>query len=65
MQKYAVLGSHRCCGGTKHAANKYGMARANISTGMNEGVEIHCKAVKNQFLTVVGLLVELGTAFPK
>ena len=29
---------------------------------MNKGVEIDCKAVTTQVFTVVGLLVELGTA---
>ena len=46
-------------------ANKYETARAKMSTVMNEGVEIHCKAVTTQVFTVVGLLVELGTAVAK
>ena len=36
-----------------------------MSTVINEGVEIHCKAVINQVFTVVGLIVELGTAIEK
>ena len=36
-----------------------------MSTVMNEGVEIRCKAVMTQVFTVVGLLVELGTAIAK
>ena len=34
-----------------------------MSTAMNEGVDIHCKAVTTQVFTV--LLVELGTAISK
>ena len=37
------------------------MTRANMSTVMNEGVNIFCKAVTTQTFKVVGLLVELGT----
>ena len=36
-----------------------------MSTVMNEGAEIHCKAVTTQVFTVVGLLIELGTAIVK
>ena len=37
------------------------MTRGNISKFMNEGVNIICKAVTNQFFTVLGLIVELVT----
>ena len=36
-----------------------------MSMVMNEGVEIHFKAVMIQVFTVVGLIVELGTAIEK
>ena len=36
-----------------------------MSTLMNEGVEIHCKSVTAQVFTVVGLIVEIGTAIAK
>ena len=49
----------------KSNRKKYGTARANMSTVMNEGVDIHCKAVTTQLFTLVGLLVELGTAIEK
>ena len=39
------------------------MTRENISTVMNNGVEIHCKAVTTQVFTV--LLVELGKSIEK
>ena len=32
-----------------------------MSTVMNEGADIHCKAVTTQVFTIVDLLVELGT----
>ena len=36
-----------------------------MSTLMNKGVDIHCKAVMTQVFTVVALLVELGIAIAK
>ena len=51
--------------GTKQTANKYGTTRANMSTVMNEGVKVCCKATATNFFTVVGLLVELSTATSK
>ena len=36
-----------------------------MSTVMNKGVEIRCKAVTTHVFTVVGLLVELGTPVAK
>ena len=36
-----------------------------MSTVMNKGVDIHCKAVTTQVFTVVGLIVELGTDIEK
>ena len=49
----------------RNKANKYGTTRAKMSTVMNEGVDIRCKAVTNQVFAVVGLIVELGTAIVK
>ena len=42
---------------------KYETTRANISTVMDEGVDIHCKAFTIQVFTV--LIVELGTDISK
>ena len=36
-----------------------------MSTEMNNGVKIHCKAVMTQVFTVVGLIIELGKEFEK
>ena len=36
-----------------------------MSTFMNEGVKIRCKAITANFFTVVGLLVEPSTAIEK
>ena len=36
-----------------------------MSTVINKRVKIHCKAVTTQVFTLVGLLVELGTAIEK
>ena len=47
----------------KSNRKKHVTKRANISTVMNEGVEIHFKAVTNEVFIV--LLVELGTAIVK
>ena len=47
--------------GNKSNRKKYGTTRAKMSTVMNKGVKIHCKAVTTQVFTVVVLLVELGT----
>ena len=49
----------------KSNRNKYGTKRANISTVMNGGVEIHCKAVTTQVFTVLCLLGELGIDITK
>ena len=65
MQKYFGLVSHHCYRGTKKKANKYRTKRANMSTVMNKGVRIHCKAVTTQVFTVLGLLVELVTYIAK
>ena len=37
------------------------MTRKNMSNVVNKGVKIHCKAVRANFFTVMGLLVELIT----
>ena len=49
----------------KKTANKFRTTRENMSMMMNEGVDIHCKAVMNQVFLLVGLLVELGTCIEK
>ena len=36
-----------------------------MSTVMNEGVKMRCKAVTANLFTVVGLLVEISTAIEK
>ena len=61
MQKYSGLRSHHCYGGTNQIENKYGTTREKMSTSMNEGANIYCKAVTTQAFTVVCLLIELVT----
>ena len=63
MQQSDGIGSHRFYGGTNKTENKYGITRAKMSTVINEGVNIHCKAVTTQVSTF--LLVELGTDIEK
>ena len=48
---------------SKH--KKCGTKRSNMSTVMNEGVNIRFKSVITQVFTEVGLLVELGTSIEK
>ena len=36
-----------------------------MSTVMNKGVKIHCKAFTTKLFTVLGLLVEIGTSIEK
>ena len=64
MKTYG-LGSNHCYGGKNKTAKKYGMKIEKISTVMNQGVNIRFKAVTPNLFTVVGLLVELGTAIVK
>ena len=63
FQKYYGLVIHHSYEGTNQTENKYGTTRANMSTVINEGSEMHCKAVTTQVFTV--LLVELGTSIAK
>ena len=53
--------SHHCYGRMKQTANKYGTTRAKMSTVMNEGVKMRCKAVTTNFLKLLGLIIELRT----
>ena len=53
MQKSSGLCSHHCYVGTKKTEKKNGMTRTNMSMVMNEGVEIHGKAVTTKVFTVV------------
>ena len=41
---------------------KFGTTRANMSTAMNKGIEIRCKAVTHQAFIVTGLIFELSIA---
>ena len=50
--------SYHCYGGTNQQEKKNVTKRANMSMVMNEGVDIHCKGVMTQLITV--LIVELG-----
>ena len=45
--------------------NKYGTTRANMSTVMDEGVQMCCKSVTSNLFTVVCLLVEPITSIEK
>ena len=51
--------------GNKANSKKYGTTREKMPTVMNEGVRICCKTVTTKVITLVGLLVELGTALSK
>ena len=63
MQEDAVLVSHNFFGEKNQAENKYVTKIAKMSMVMNEGVDIHCKGVMTQLITV--LIVELGTSIEK
>ena len=65
MYQSVGLDSNNRFGGTNKLAHQKGTTRSSMSMVMNEGVEIHFKAVMIQVFTVVGLIVELGTAIEK
>ena len=58
MQKDAVLLVIIVMEEQINKKKKYVTKRANMSMVMNEGVDIHCKGVMTQLITV--LIVELG-----